>query len=118
MLRSSDEEVFESSVRSTGDLAGVFEHDGDTGYFYLYETCAPKGRRIIGALHVLSGPCAFRAADVQIRWAEDGSVVGLFIQGRVWAVFDTTSGAEYAGNFAAGIGPTLPDRVAAALAVR
>jgi len=113
----SSEEVFESSVRSKGDLAGVFEHDGETGYFYLYETSAPEGRKVIGALHVLSGPCALRAADVEIRWADDGSVVGLFIQGRVWAVFDTTTGAEYAGNFATGIGPTLPDRVAAALTV-
>lgn len=27
-------ELFESSVRSAGDLAGFFEHDGDVGYFY------------------------------------------------------------------------------------
>jgi hypothetical protein len=114
MAPAANDEVFESSVRSTGDLAGVFEHDGEAGYFYLYAT--GENRRILSALHVMSGPSSFRAADVEVRWADDGSVVGLFISGRVWAVFDALDGAEYAGNYAAGIGPALPDRVSIALA--
>jgi hypothetical protein len=108
-------EIFESSVRPTGDLAGVFEHDGEAGYFYLYGN--GENKEVLGALHVLSGPCGFRAEDVEVRWAADGSVVGLFISGRVWAVFDANNRTEYGGDYAAGVGPDLPDRVRGALAV-
>jgi uncharacterized protein len=31
------DEIFESASRAAGDLAAVFEYDGETGYFYLYE---------------------------------------------------------------------------------
>jgi hypothetical protein len=116
MAPTASEEVFESSVRSRGDLAGVFEYDGETGYFYLY--ASGKEEKVLRALHVFSGPCSFAQADVEVRWAADESVVGLFISGRVWAVFDTASGAEYSGNFAAGKEPVLPERVSSALAAR
>ena len=28
-------EMFVSAIRSSGDLAGIFEYDGETGWFYL-----------------------------------------------------------------------------------
>jgi hypothetical protein len=31
-------EILKNTTRSAGDLAGVFEFDGDTSYFYLYNT--------------------------------------------------------------------------------
>ncbi len=37
------EEIFDSCVREKGDLAGVFEYDGEAGYFYLYETKRGQG---------------------------------------------------------------------------
>jgi hypothetical protein len=40
-------EIFVSSVRSTGDLAGVFEYDGETGYFYLYRAKGASGKKIM-----------------------------------------------------------------------
>jgi len=54
-------EIFANSIRASRDLAGVFEYDGDTGYFYLYE---PKGAKIIGALHVVSGVINFAFDNV------------------------------------------------------
>lgn len=37
--------IFESATRSAGDLAGVFEHDDDTGYFYLYDLSRGEGQK-------------------------------------------------------------------------
>lgn len=51
-------EMFQSAVRSSGDLAGVFEYDGETGYFYLYQTGA-MGNKILSANHILTGPADF-----------------------------------------------------------
>ncbi|WP_286203065.1 hypothetical protein [Rhizobium lusitanum] len=39
------DQLFESAVRSSGDLAGVFEFDGDVGYFYLCATEENKAVR-------------------------------------------------------------------------
>ena len=49
------EEIFESSVRSAGDLAGVFEFDGDTSYFYLYRVDASEGNKVLDAIKVSVG---------------------------------------------------------------
>ena len=59
---------------------GSSGRSSETGCFYPYAT--GESRKTLGALNVLSGPCSLRAADVQVRWAEDGSVVGLLISGR------------------------------------
>jgi hypothetical protein len=74
-------EIFANSVRASRDLAGVFEYDGDTGYFYLYE---PKGAKIIGALHVVSGVINFAFDNVSIRWDHSETKVGLFIKNVMW----------------------------------
>jgi len=111
------DEFLESAVRSSGDLAGVFEHDGETGYFYLYAVHGEE-RKILGALHVLSGRRTFEKGDVQIRWDATESVVGLLIGRRLWAAFDSTTGAGYGGDYAAGVRPDLPPRISAALCGR
>ena len=111
-------EIFQSSVRATGDLAGVFEYDGETGYFYLYSTSQSGGRKVLGALHVFAGRPDFRQADVDIRWDATETLVGLFIRHQIWAAFDTTSGDGYSGNYAARAPPELPSRISEALAPR
>jgi hypothetical protein len=50
LLMSAD--IFDSSVRSDGDLAGVFEYDGQTGYFYLYEVGGNAYNKVVGAYAV------------------------------------------------------------------
>ena len=100
-------EIFDSSVRSAGDLAGVFEYDGTTGYFYLYETEGDEGQRVLDSIHVLSGAPDFGQDDVSIRWNTTEERVGLFIRSSLWAVFDSGSRSKYGGNYQLGARPPL-----------
>jgi hypothetical protein len=102
-------EMFESASNPRGNLAGVFEYDGQTGYFYLHEL---KGE-ILGAIHVLSRIPDFCAADVAIRWDRSGLQVGLFIRGVLWAAFDADRKA-LGGNYLPGSAPSVPAKVALA----
>ena len=104
----SSEEIFDSCVRSTGDLAGVFEYDGETCYFYLYEPEQGGSGKVIGSIHVLTGVPDFADADVSIRWDIKEQKVGLFIRDRIWAVFDSAQGLKFGGGYRAGARPLLP----------
>ncbi len=42
-------ELFESETSADGRMAGVFEFDGDTGYFYLYDTAISTGHKVVDA---------------------------------------------------------------------
>jgi len=100
-------EIFDSCVRSKGDLAGVFEHDGETGYFYL---CRAKGdavEAILDSIHVLSGKPSFGEMDILIRWDRQEEKVGLFIRRELWAVFDPTSQKSYGRAAANGATPAI-----------
>jgi len=35
-----------------GDLAGVFEGDGETAYFYLYDQRRSKADMVVDAIHI------------------------------------------------------------------
>lgn len=76
-------DLFESSVRSVGDLAGVFEYDGDAGYFYLYETKPIE--RVRDAIEVVVGRLPLSEADVVISWSPDETTVHLYLMGMEWA---------------------------------
>ena len=89
-------ETFESRVRADGDLAGVFENDGDTGFFYLYKVDAPEGQGIIDAVQVEVGPPS--NSDVEVFWSSDQSLVGLQLGGRLVALFDCLTGEKYSRN--------------------
>ena len=107
-------EVFDSAVRSAGDLAGVYEYDGDTGYFYLYDTRSEDTRKVIAAISVLAGRSGFEKEDVAIRWDSTEGKVGLFICEQLWAAFDTETGAKYGGNYRAHGNPEMPVEIAEA----
>jgi hypothetical protein len=107
-------EVFDSAVRSAGDLAGVYEYDGDTSYFYLYDTRSEDTRKVIAAIPVLAGPSDFEEEDVAIRWDSTEGKVGLFIRERLWAAFDIETGAKYGGNYCAHGNPEMPVEIAEA----
>src|SRR5262245_58932657 len=106
-------EIFESCVRTAGDLAGAFEYDGDVGYFYLYETVATEGQKVLASIHVLSGDPAFTEADISVRWDSLQHRVGLFLKGVLWAAFDGRTRAKYGGNYMPNAGSTIPLDVAA-----
>jgi hypothetical protein len=100
------DEFFDSSVRSTGDLAGVFEYDGETSYFYLYAT-EEDAQKVLGAIHVLSGDPDFAECDIAIRWDESETKVGLFIREALWAIFDNC-GTKFGGDYRPGASPQIP----------
>ncbi len=100
------EEIFESALRSAGDLAGVFEYDGETAYFYLYEASNGK-QRVLGAIHLLSGQPNFTEAEIAVRWDGDEEHVGLFIRGELWAVFDA-GGNKLGGSYLPGAETRIP----------
>lgn len=104
-------EMFVSALRTTGDLAGVFEFDGVAGYFYLYETKGAEGRKVVAAIQVVTGSPDFRQEDVTIRWDASERIVGLFVRQRLWAAFDGDARAKYGGNYRADTQPLIPAEI-------
>lgn len=106
-------EMYVSSVRSSGDLAGVFEYIEQTGYYYLYDPTQKKRQQIVAAIHVLSGEPDFTESDVEVRWAQGEEIVGLLIRGQLWAVFRGKE--KFGGNYRKDGRPEIPNTLAAAL---
>jgi hypothetical protein len=95
-------DIYESAVNALGDHAGIFEYDGKTGYFYLYEIVTANHQRITAAIQVLTGIADFKKEHVAIRWTNGETMVGLFIRGELVAAFDSRTSAKYGGDFQAG----------------
>lgn len=94
-------DIYFDKTNAMETLAGVFEADDTVSYFYLYKTGPDSG--VIGALQVCSGTPDFALSDVDIQWRENQSKVGLLIRGRLWALFDLSSGRGSVGRY-----PTSP----------
>lgn len=92
------EEIFESLVRPDGKLAGVYEQDSDSGYFYLYDLQKPDGQKVVGAIQLHSGTPIIASDDVSIEWDRTGTVIGLFVKGVLWAAF-SESGDKWQAGF-------------------
>lgn len=107
----TNNEIFQSALRADGDLAGVFEFDGETGYFYLYKENAPPNQKVIDTIHVITGSPDFAEQDVTIRWADNENLVGLHIRSKLWAAFDCREGAKYGGNYQMGGTPAIPETI-------
>lgn len=103
----SNQELYISVTRPADDLTGVFESDGETGYFYLHRNSAPEGEKIVGAIHIFSGNVEISQNDLQIAWSNDESTVGLFIKTILWAAFEFT-GKKYGGNYLEPGQPAIP----------
>ncbi len=105
------DEMFDSLARSKGDLAGIFEYDGEAGYFYLYECRGNAGKKVVGAIRIVSGTADFKQTELAVRWDGVERRVGLFICGQLCAVFDTDSGAKYGGNYRKGVQANIPSEM-------
>jgi hypothetical protein len=71
-----------------GEIYGVFEDSGKTGWFYLYDA---QQRKILKAAHIYDRAKVVVNEDVvDIGWAEDGSACGL----AVWGEFRAFLGAS------------------------
>jgi hypothetical protein len=62
-VHADENEMFVDAVRSLHYLAAVFEFDGDTGYFYLFDPRAPAGTGIMTPYH---GPCGPRRPAITL----------------------------------------------------
>ena len=105
-------EIFADSVRSTGDLAGVFEYDGEAGYFYLCQVKDAGRVKIIDALQIVSGAINFAFEDISILWDHSDTKVALFIKKVMWAIFDSKSGQKFGGGYRANGSPNIPPSIA------
>lgn len=105
-------EIFDSCVRSGGDLAGVFEYDGETGYFYLYEVRGNADNRVVDAIRIVVGTSDFVEADICVRWNANEDSVGLYIRGTLWAIFDTIRNQKHGGDYRPGGQSSLPPDIA------
>jgi hypothetical protein len=105
--------IYVSATRDLGDLAGVFEFDGDSCYFYLFSVDDALGGKVLDALPVVTGAPDFAAEDVDVRWDPAAALVGLFIRGVLWAVLAHTRNA-HGGHYRPGSRPRLPEHVEAA----
>ncbi|MBZ9741283.1 MULTISPECIES: hypothetical protein [unclassified Mesorhizobium] len=98
-------DVFDSAIRTKGDLAGVFEYDdaGDpqnaTAYFYLYRAQGDEPGAIVDTIHIQSGAWAISRSDIAVRWDKDERRVGLFVFGALSAAFDTEAGTKHGGGY-------------------
>lgn len=102
------QELFASAVRGRGDLAGAFEYDGRTAYFYLYDQSRADGQRVVDSIHVFSGGTDLKESDVAVRWDERGERVALFLRGAQWAVFNSVTGRKFGGSYRDGGAPSIP----------
>ena len=109
--------MFASSVRSTQDLAGVFEYDGGMGYFYLYDQRGGEEQRVVGAIRVLTTPPDFDQESITVRWDKRERHVGLFIKHVLWAAFDSNTNEKFGGNYVTGMQPNIPIDVARSLSL-
>lgn len=105
-----NDDMFDSSVRPQGDLAGVFECDGQTGYFYLC-TAGPAVHKVLNAVRVVVGRPDFTQGDIIVKWSSSLDTVGLLIRGQLRAAFDAAGGEGYGGDYRAGSVPSIPREV-------
>jgi len=110
-MNKNNEDIFDSAIRTAGDLAGVFEFDGDNSYFYLYKTSGDPKQKVLGAIHIVSGIPDFKAGDIAILWDRNETAVGLFIRSKLWAVFDSVTGTKYGGNYEPQSQPTIASEI-------
>jgi hypothetical protein len=106
----TDDDLYESSIRSQGDFGAFFECDGEAAYFYFCDT--KEKLKILTAVQIFSGPADFKQDDLSVRWNETESQVGLFIKNRLWAAYDVETGACHVGSYRTKDQSNIPKEVA------
>lgn len=107
--------IFESSMRSIGDLVAIFEYDQDGGYFYLFDVTKEKGQEARAVIMVTEFRADLQASDVSVRWNSSEEIAGLFIGGEICAAFDRRGGA-YGGNYGTQRSRGIPPEIAGTFA--
>jgi len=94
----TNNDIFECQTNASETLAGVYEHDDEVGYFYLYDLTRQEGQKVVGAVRVFVGPFRHALNDLVIRWSSDEQAVGLFVEGELCAAFDVKSREAFGGD--------------------
>lgn len=103
--------IFESSIRTSGDLVAVFECDHDGGYFYLFDLAKEKGQQARAVIEVSDRSVSLQGSDISVRWNASEDIAGLCIRGDLWAAFDE-HGGRYGGSYGMLDAPSIPLEVA------
>jgi hypothetical protein len=103
------DKTFYASDSPTSSFSGVFEDDGDTGYFYAYDRAAPEDERVLDACHIYNAARVVdrdRPSSVEVIWTHDGLKAALLINGFAHAVVDFPGRRAYCrSNFPPPTGP-------------
>lgn len=80
-----------ASDSPTSSFSGVFEDDGETGYFYAYDRANPNG--VLDAVHIydvedVGERDRERDSEAEVFWSTDGLKAGLLINDYLHAVID------------------------------
>lgn len=102
--------IFESSIRTSGDLVAVFECDHDGGYFYLFDLTKEKGQQARAVIEVSDRGVSLLGSDISVRWNASEEFAGLCIRGDLWAAFDE-HGGRYGGSYGMAEAPSIPLQV-------
>ena len=112
-LFTPGEETFYASDSPTSSFSGVFEDDGQTGYFYAYDRAAPEDARILDACHIYDVADVVdrdRPSEVVVVWTDDGMKAALLINDYAHAVIDFGARRAYCRtNFPPPGGPWRAD---------
>jgi hypothetical protein len=91
----NDAQVASDSPNSS--FSGIFEDDGDTGYFYAYDRANAESP-ILDAVHIYNVKDVAdrdRDSDAEILWSPDGLKAGLLINGYLHAVLNFEAKKAY-----------------------
>jgi len=97
--------VFVDGINAARTYAGVFAAEEHVGWFYLYKILDPDrlnedgNLEIVNVAHVLNGPPDFSDSDVEVRWFDRDTKVGVLIGNILWAYFDVEAGRSVSGRY-------------------
>ena len=103
------DKTFYASDSLSSTFSGVFEDDGDTGYFYAYDRAAGEDDRILDACHIYDVARVAdrdRRSELEVVWTDDGLKAALVINDYAHAVVDFRARRAYCrSNFPPPTGP-------------
>ena len=99
-------DVYESAVDHAGRYGAAFERDDDTAFFYLLDLAQDEASQVIEAFNVHAVSDLPADVAVALRWTAGDNAVGLFIGGRLLALFDLQSDGRK-GRWASGCDNSL-----------
>ena len=103
------EQTVYHSNSPTSTYSGIFEDDGETGYFYAYDREAPEDAQILDACHIYNVASVTdreRPSEVEVIWTQEGTKAALLINDYAHAVIDFRARRAYCrSNFPPPPGP-------------